>query len=507
MLSPLALKLSVPNTVVKAASVPNSGTKPGIQNDLSSAVGQFGAELAAVIKETSGKADAQGPTNTLPGLVAQGMVKQPEARAAGQIQTPPVVPVPAVSTPLPVPFPPAIPEPAKTTPLAIPSGSESTKTVSGDRTMKKKDEKEDEQPAPQPYESAPAVPIQTLTAQAIPVPVSLPPISSSAEDNQRTSGKDGDVSGILRPVVSAVPLLTSVPASIPMPKDLPLEPSAIVPASTQAETEAFSLRLQPKTISAANSAIPGDAPKQEASGQSKPGKNGPMAQAGKPDRITSSPAITGASTTPSTLGQPVSIAKISGANRETEQRDKEGLPTPKLAAGDARESKPSFADIASTATAPAAGSFVRETKSAGEIRDVPSIAQPIEVENNPAVVGAAKEVAIRLQNQSGETINVKLIDQGGQLQVTVRSSDPEAASALRQDLSSLTSNLDKAGWKPEVPLAMSGGSFEPVNQTRQTDRDSQDTPSQRQAEWQQETPRKRHSVADAWDEILTNQTV
>ena len=174
---------------------------------------------------------------------------------------------------------------------------------------------------------------------------------------------------------------------------------------------------------------------------------------------------------------------------------------PKPILGDARESKQAFPDYISS-SAP----FVKDAGAAEQSRTMQAVMQPAVVENQDIATGVAKEVAIRLQNESGETINVKLVDQGGQVQVTVRSSDPSAAASLREDLSSLTSSLEKVGWKSEISLPVAT-SFEPVNQTQHADRESQDTPGQHQADWQQETPKKRPSSTDAWDEMVTNQTV
>jgi len=74
-------------------------------------------------------------------------------------------------------------------------------------------------------------------------------------------------------------------------------------------------------------------------------------------------------------------------------------------------------------------------------------------------------------------------------------------------LSSLASNLDKAGWKPEIAAVVGGTSLEAVSQTRQPDRNNQDSQGSRQPDWQQQdTPRKRQSVSDLWDELLTQTT-
>jgi hypothetical protein len=126
--------------------------------------------------------------------------------------------------------------------------------------------------------------------------------------------------------------------------------------------------------------------------------------------------------------------------------------------------------------------------------------------SNVGITQPAKEVVVRLEGQSGESISVRLVDQGGQVQVAVRSSDPATATQLRQDLSSLTSNLDRAGWKPEI-LASAPVSTESVRETSQSSRnDGQNSQSQAAPDWnQQDSSRRRNTVSDLWDEILTRQ--
>ena len=161
--------------------------------------------------------------------------------------------------------------------------------------------------------------------------------------------------------------------------------------------------------------------------------------------------------------------------------------------------------IASSAAIPNATAV--QTKTAQTVPGTSTIAQVLNAQNQ-APSPAAKEVVVRLQGQTGEAISVRLIDQGGQVQVAVRSSDPTTANLLRQDLSSLTNNLDRAGWKPEVltsaPLA---APF--VRETSQgTAHDGQNPQGQGQGtlDWnQQDGSRRRNTVADLWDEILTRQ--
>jgi hypothetical protein len=141
------------------------------------------------------------------------------------------------------------------------------------------------------------------------------------------------------------------------------------------------------------------------------------------------------------------------------------------------------------------------------VSGTPVLAQVVNAQNQ-APGPAAKEVVIRLQGQTGEAISVRLVDQGGQVQVAVRSSDPATANLLRQDLSSLTNNLDRAGWKPEVlPSTPIPTSF--VRETSQgSPNDGQNSQGHAQGalDWnQQDSSRRRSTVADLWDEILTRQ--
>lgn len=146
-------------------------------------------------------------------------------------------------------------------------------------------------------------------------------------------------------------------------------------------------------------------------------------------------------------------------------------------------------------------------KAAEPVSGTPVPAQILNAQNQTPAA-AAKEVVVRLQGQSGEAISVRLVDQGGQVQVAVRSSDPATANLLRQDLSSLTNNLDRAGWKPEV-LSSTPAAASFVRETSQgSPNDGQNSQGQGQGtlDWnQQDSSRRRSTVADLWDEILTRQ--
>lgn len=95
------------------------------------------------------------------------------------------------------------------------------------------------------------------------------------------------------------------------------------------------------------------------------------------------------------------------------------------------------------------------------------------------------------------------------MQVAVQSSDPATANLLRQDLSSLTTNLDRAGWKPEIvsaPAALSFGSETALGSAQDSQNSQGQGEGQGTIDWnQQDSSHRKNTIADLWDEILTRQ--
>lgn len=116
----------------------------------------------------------------------------------------------------------------------------------------------------------------------------------------------------------------------------------------------------------------------------------------------------------------------------------------------------------------------------------------------------AKEMVVRIQGDGGEVVNVRVLDQGGQVQVAVRSSDPVTAAQLRQDLSSLTSSLDRIGWKADtaaVPTAQAPG----LHDASRPDSESQSGYKGSTPGWDEGPAKKRYSTSELWDEVLAGQ--
>lgn len=116
----------------------------------------------------------------------------------------------------------------------------------------------------------------------------------------------------------------------------------------------------------------------------------------------------------------------------------------------------------------------------------------------------AKEVLVRLESATGETISIRVFDRAGQVQVQVRSSDPLTAQHLRSDLSTLTTNLETAGWKANVSLATPDLSTTRAAASSSPDQSSSDsTPDKRSLTWDdQNSNNKGNTVADLWEELL-----
>jgi hypothetical protein len=118
--------------------------------------------------------------------------------------------------------------------------------------------------------------------------------------------------------------------------------------------------------------------------------------------------------------------------------------------------------------------------------------------NQPPV----RSVNLRVEGQSGETVNVRLTDRAGQVLVSVSSSDGRTAASLQQDLATLSSNLEKAGWKAEQSAPLSS----PKNSDGSADQQSRQQ-SQRQTpgEGEQQSGRRRPSLSEQWAELADQQ--
>ncbi len=549
-------KSVMPSSPQSAILAGNAGTKSGSAQGTSSGSTQFDDEFHSALQDRSATSRAEASKNTAsPANVAkqqstvasnftrhiqqsdvQQSNVQPSELQQGDVQTIAVTPnVPAVPS---APVTDAANAAAQAALLALIAKNAplSTQTVATNKAAAtadasingakdKKAKKADPNTSTEAIDPAAAVSVPGLPVISVPVPAS-PVTANDSNTSTETSSNTATQSDNSQAPQSLTPLK-------PLPTPAPPAPTvstAVMPAETPSsvptgkESEAFSMLLTPKaatppqqtaaTSTPSNipsSALSASAPKSDASAVSQPAISAKQAvnavsvvddnasNQASPERNTAtSSATNSAPATPSSLEQDSDVV-----SRTLKPEDKGDTVAATAGANDATGTKQDLGGFGSTPE-----SFASETKVSGQTAaPAASAASRTETQDSPAAAtGSAKEVAIRLEGQSGQTINVKLVDQGGQVQVSVRSNDPAAATALRGDLSSLASNLDKAGWKPEITTVAGASSMETVNQTRQSDRNNQDSQGSRQPDWQQQdTPKKRQTVSDLWDQLLTTQ--
>ena len=109
-----------------------------------------------------------------------------------------------------------------------------------------------------------------------------------------------------------------------------------------------------------------------------------------------------------------------------------------------------------------------------------------------------------MQSSSGETVHVKVVDQASQVEIGVRSSSASLATTLRQDLSSLTTSLDRMGWKSEVTAAPPPASMAESGSGANEQQDPSHT--QTAPEWWNSTEQNRRSPNELWEEALNRKS-
>ena len=224
-------------------------------------------------------------------------------------------------------------------------------------------------------------------------------------------------------------------------------------------------------------AAPGNAFREKPAGQI-------QASAGSADGVTKS--VTTAQAT-----QPSSRQLIPNGSEEDKSSDKVPM---------------QGADILSNSIAPPAMSFPAAGRIGKEGSDPAGNTRPEELAKlaETSAASPAKEMVVRFQGDAGEVISVRLLDQGGQVQVAVRSSDPFTAAQLRQDLSSLTSSLDRIGWKADAPAAQTPQT-PTLHDTSRSDSESQNGHKASTLDWDEGPAKKKYSTSELWDKVLAGQ--
>jgi hypothetical protein len=197
---------------------------------------------------------------------------------------------------------------------------------------------------------------------------------------------------------------------------------------------------------------------------------------------------------PTTQGAQLAKRQVTPASEEEKHSDKDGS-----------DNRPDN-DMLKNSIAPSGPPFRSAPGIAKENSNPPESIRPEEMVKvgESSAISPAKEMVVRLQGNAGEVISVRLLDQGGQVQVAVRSSDPFTAAQLRQDLSSLTSSLDRIGWKAEpsvMPVKQTPG----LHESARPDSESQTGQKGATPDWQESPARKKYSTPELWDNVLAGQ--
>jgi hypothetical protein len=111
------------------------------------------------------------------------------------------------------------------------------------------------------------------------------------------------------------------------------------------------------------------------------------------------------------------------------------------------------------------------------------------------------DLNMRIQGQSGESINLRISERAGDIQISVRSSDQSTANVLKHELPSIEAGLERAGWRME-----NGGMSQSGQDQHEAGRDSQNPDRNRDqnaqsSNWQDRNQRRKDSSPNAWFEL------
>jgi hypothetical protein len=101
---------------------------------------------------------------------------------------------------------------------------------------------------------------------------------------------------------------------------------------------------------------------------------------------------------------------------------------------------------ASVATAPAnplGDTFVLPAKISSSAK--PSL--PMVDQSSSPVPSVKTDFNVRLTGEAGDSVNIRVYEKAGEVQLSVRSSDPAVANHLRHELPGIHATLENAGWR------------------------------------------------------------
>lgn len=200
-------------------------------------------------------------------------------------------------------------------------------------------------------------------------------------------------------------------------------------------------------------------------------------------------------------GQPSSAGGESGASQRTAPGTSQSGNSPQPADRSVGTPPPGGVSAANTSVIGGTQANVSPTppKTNASLESNPSSPPMISLSNEPASnQPPVRSLNLRVEGQSGETVNVRLTDRAGQIQVSVSSSDSRTAASLQQDLATLSSNLEKVGWKAEQPAPAPSLKNSDASADQQSRQHNQ---RQSSGESDEQSGRRRPSLIEQWVEL------
>lgn len=132
--------------------------------------------------------------------------------------------------------------------------------------------------------------------------------------------------------------------------------------------------------------------------------------------------------------------------------------------------------------------------------------QDPKAESQPKPAQALKDISFQVTQSSSQKVQVRLVEQSGELRVAVHSGDSDLAHGLRQGLPDLIGRLQETGFRTEAWRPSSAGPVTgPTPETRSSDNHSSSGDSQSQSGWSQQDrgqQNQNHSNRPRWVEEL-----
>jgi len=112
------------------------------------------------------------------------------------------------------------------------------------------------------------------------------------------------------------------------------------------------------------------------------------------------------------------------------------------------------------------------------------------------------DLTVRIEGDAGQSVNVRVAERAGQIQVLVRANDPATAALLRREIPALQTGLERIGWHAD-PISNAIQQGDRARQgDGQADIHNQDAERNSPSDSRQDPGRPRSSAADQWLELM-----